>query len=532
MATKKLLLPIGIIMILLLVGLASATITSYSGLSPANANVTTDTTPDFSFTPVSDINATFSCELFINNTGYGINASVSNNTATTITANASLSDATYTWYINCTDVNGTVNSSSRTITIDTTSPGVVITSPAASSWHVSNFVINVTATANTVKYRYENSTANSSWTNLSNTTLTAWNVTFNVSAVADGNYTIRINATDDIGNSNTTVTRLLYVDDTNPSISSFTQTKTDTITVGESLTASDFRCSASDNSATFGGTVNTTITGLSTTSTGTKTATCTATDSAGNTATETVSYTVHSGISYNGGGGGTITESSSSEIRDIESGEIAKFTKFSDTGIEEVRIGVIETATSVKITTKSLSDKPSIIDVAQGEIYKYLQITVENLDEDNLASAVIKFSVEKSWFADNGASKNLIILYRWVDGEWNKLSTKLVDEDAVSAYYEAETTGFSYFAITSSKATISATEGTQAEETASSASMVNGASTINSELINKKSQYMVAILVILIGVVIYYFFMHKKTPKRKSSKLEGKYIKLKLPKKK
>ncbi len=98
------------------------TVTSITLNSPANQTATNDNTPDFNFTPISDINTTFSCELFIDDTGYGANDSVQNDTATIITANSSLSDSEYNWYINCTDVNGTSKSETREITIDTTNP--------------------------------------------------------------------------------------------------------------------------------------------------------------------------------------------------------------------------------------------------------------------------------------------------------------------------------------------------------------------------------------------------------------------------
>ncbi len=112
-----------------LISIVFGTIDSIVLNSPPNQTATTDTTPDFNFTAISDINTTFSCELFIDDTGYGANDSVSNNTATIITANSTLSDGTYNWYINCTDVNGTSKSEERVITIDTINPVLNFTPP-------------------------------------------------------------------------------------------------------------------------------------------------------------------------------------------------------------------------------------------------------------------------------------------------------------------------------------------------------------------------------------------------------------------
>ncbi len=112
-----------------LISIVFGTIDSITLNSPPNQTATTDTTPDSNFTAVSDTNTTFSCELFIDDTGYGANDSVSNNTATIITANSSLSDGSYNWYINCTDVNGTSKSEERVITIDTTNPALNFVPP-------------------------------------------------------------------------------------------------------------------------------------------------------------------------------------------------------------------------------------------------------------------------------------------------------------------------------------------------------------------------------------------------------------------
>ena len=67
--------------------------------SPPNQTTTDDSTPDFNFT-VSGTESSYSCELLINDTGYGT-STANNNTPTIITANQSLSDGTYNWYIKC-----------------------------------------------------------------------------------------------------------------------------------------------------------------------------------------------------------------------------------------------------------------------------------------------------------------------------------------------------------------------------------------------------------------------------------------------
>jgi|GEM_PF-6649187 len=87
--------------------------------SPSNQTMMSNSTPDFNFT-VSGTETSYSCELFINDTGYGT-ATANNNSATIITANQSLSDGTYNWYIYCSSF---THSEIREITIDTLIPSI------------------------------------------------------------------------------------------------------------------------------------------------------------------------------------------------------------------------------------------------------------------------------------------------------------------------------------------------------------------------------------------------------------------------
>ena len=86
--------------------------------SPKNNTWTSDNTPDFNFTAISDSASTLNCTLWINNSMYGTNSSVINNTATIITANHSLTyftDYDQSIFINCSD--GTNTNTSKPITL-------------------------------------------------------------------------------------------------------------------------------------------------------------------------------------------------------------------------------------------------------------------------------------------------------------------------------------------------------------------------------------------------------------------------------
>ncbi|HDK41960.1 MAG TPA: VCBS repeat-containing protein, partial [Candidatus Pacearchaeota archaeon] len=91
---------------------------------PANNTLnTTDNSPDFVFNVTEEKASTLDCTLWLNNsagntTAYGNNASVLNATSTTITANTSLADGDYKWWISCFDGTNTNSSGKWNISIN------------------------------------------------------------------------------------------------------------------------------------------------------------------------------------------------------------------------------------------------------------------------------------------------------------------------------------------------------------------------------------------------------------------------------
>jgi len=123
-----------------------------------NNTGTNSTQPTFKFRIVlNGSSANASCELLINNTGYGVNSSVINNTETNITVNSTFSDGLYTWKMNCT-TNDLFNLKSyeRLFYIDTTPPTVNFTQPTPDNGETisltnanSSVTINITYSDNT-----------------------------------------------------------------------------------------------------------------------------------------------------------------------------------------------------------------------------------------------------------------------------------------------------------------------------------------------------------------------------------------------
>ena len=159
-------------------------------------------------------------------------------------------------------------------------------------------------------------------------------------------------------------------------------------------------------------------------------------------------------------GSSTPSEKKSINVFDvIEKGKVTEI-KISDSeiGIRQIDIEVNNNANSVEITVTKLTGQPaSITKTIEGKAYQYLEISTKNLDGANIKKAKIKFSVAKSWLTDNKYDAADVILKRFSNNEWQKLKTTKTGETANDINYEAETPGFSTFAITAEKAVVTPT---------------------------------------------------------------------------
>ena len=303
---KKFLIAFFSLVFLFLIFLVGATISSVTLVSPDNNFWTSDTTPDFTFNAVSDNNNSFFCELFIDDTGYGSNSSTENSTNTIITASPALSDGSYSWYVNCTDANNTLNSSTRTINIDNTDPTATQgTNP------IDNYNSSASVTFD-IKCS-DNLAVNSlqlwadwggSWsakeTNSSPINNTYWNVT--VSSIPGGTWNWAAWCDDSAGNSDYSGNRTLNVESTGPSINLILSDNS--IRLGRSITVT---CTASDASgiqsisvtSSDGTAICSTNTedctgGYEPNSIGDKTITCTAYDTSSNSGSDASTLEVRS----------------------------------------------------------------------------------------------------------------------------------------------------------------------------------------------------------------------------------------------
>jgi PGF-pre-PGF domain-containing protein len=105
-----------------------------------------------------------------------------------------------------------------------------------------------------------------------------------------------------------------------------------------------------------------------------------------------------------------------------------------------------EDAKSTSVTVSSLKSNPvPSIGAPSGKVYQYLQISSSNAP--NVESVTLSFKVENSWLVENGLGSEEVAMYRLVGTDWVELPTSMLRSDGQYTYFEAQSSGFSYFAV-------------------------------------------------------------------------------------
>lgn len=174
-------------------------------VSPINNDHTNDATPSFIFNYSDSDSDAGNCNLLINNSFYGDNTSVTAGTQATITANSSLSDDVYSWFISCNDGTETTNSSARNLVIDTDSPDITWINPTTNKTTYNNLFVFNASINDTYLYAYNYNLYNSlgevvqsGQLNDINASQMNVNATFDFDALSSyGKYILELNVSDD-----------------------------------------------------------------------------------------------------------------------------------------------------------------------------------------------------------------------------------------------------------------------------------------------------------------------------------------------
>ena len=170
----------------------------------------------------------------------------------------------------------------------------------------------------------------------------------------------------------------------------------------------------------------------------------------------------NNGGGHNGGGGGGSPE----PAKNVKSKELCQqfvsngnrirfeFTKEA-TCVGYVEFTAKKTAGKITTTVEELKGLSSLTpSEPAGEIYNHINIWVGTggfANSKNIENSIVGFRVSKKWITENHINMDAIALQHFSEGQWKSLNTEKVGADDKYIYLEAETPGFSPFAITASK---------------------------------------------------------------------------------
>lgn len=148
------------------------------------------------------------------------------------------------------------------------------------------------------------------------------------------------------------------------------------------------------------------------------------------------------------GGGGSNTDTGIGVAEYLKAGESESF--LMDKGaVYKVVIIAKRDIDRIMITVRKKDSLPASVDPPEGEVYEYEDVTLYYVEDSDLSGRTFYFRVKKNWLSSNGYDYNDIVMMRYNEdtGDWESLSTTLIDEDQTYYYYSSETPSFSFFAI-------------------------------------------------------------------------------------
>lgn len=151
-----------------------------------------------------------------------------------------------------------------------------------------------------------------------------------------------------------------------------------------------------------------------------------------------------------GGGGGAAQPKAEVKQSVVVGGSVGTFdfSSVPEIAVTAVELSVVATVTNVKVTVEKMTSAQTIAQSAPAPaaVFQYVSIKAENVKSSDVSAAKLRFKVPKQWLGETNAAKDDIAVFRFASG-WNELPTKIISEDSQHVYYEAESPGFSVFAV-------------------------------------------------------------------------------------
>ena len=171
------------------------------------------------------------------------------------------------------------------------------------------------------------------------------------------------------------------------------------------------------------------------------------------TQTETAAAAAAAAAAAGGGGGGAAAVSTVADSKAQVWSAVPAGSSFS-LDVDKATIAITSVAVSdvkselknVDLEVQALKENP-VSTEATANVYQYLRINKKNIADADAGTFKVGFRVTKVWLTENSLASGDISLYRYKGDKWNELATSVTGTDDTYVNYEAETPGFSSFAI-------------------------------------------------------------------------------------
>lgn len=118
-----------------------------------------------------------------------------------------------------------------------------------------------------------------------------------------------------------------------------------------------------------------------------------------------------------------------------------------ESAVDSIDLRMNRSVPGARIRIKTLDSRPLWIKQNPGDVFAYFEFNTADLDRSALTKVKIKFRVSKEWLDSSGKESEDMVLSRYHEGIWEDLPTVLLSESKSNFFYEAESPGFSVFAV-------------------------------------------------------------------------------------
>ncbi len=173
--------------------------------------------------------------------------------------------------------------------------------------------------------------------------------------------------------------------------------------------------------------------------------------------------------SSGGGGAGSVEDFTNIAVKDADNAYLRMGSNITyefsrkDNDIQSLSFYSLKNSGKITSTIEVLNGRSKLVHSdPEGFVYRYLNIWVGKAGfatSDNIRDARIMFKVNNSWIEEMGVSPADVKLQRYNGTAWEVLPTTLKDSTMDYMLFEAQTSGFSPFAITAGKTFASNVDG-------------------------------------------------------------------------